>query len=138
MSKDYSQTKLEKLIAASAPEPIASEGLKLQILREARRDRSRLQACSQLIAVFASCLLLFVFTEASLHSVGQVSREVALSLSRKPAALELCQLELTGEEIGSWAHVEAVLKYRGELRRYLGPLSSASTVAQIPVEVSVF
>ncbi|MBL4883330.1 MAG: hypothetical protein JKY95_02185, partial [Planctomycetaceae bacterium] len=77
MDQEISQSELENLIAASAPQPVATEGLKLQILREARRQKNRLQSRYQLVGVVASCLLLFVLTEASLHSVGNASQQLA-------------------------------------------------------------
>ncbi len=131
MNIDYSPEELEKLIADSAPQPFATEGLKLQIMREAFRDKNRRQARRQILGVVASCLLLFFVSESSLHTVSRASQQIASGLAIEQTPLKLCQLEVSGEGVGSWAHVEAVMKYHGQVRGMLRPLASTSSMASL-------
>ncbi len=131
MDIDYSPDELEKIIADSEPLPLVTEGLKLQIMREAYRNQNRQRARRQILGVVASCLLLFFVTEASMHTVSRASGQVAATLSFKPASLQLCQVDLPGEVIGSWGHVEAMMKYHTQVRGVLRPLSSATSIASL-------
>ena len=131
MNIDYSPEELEKIIADSAPQPFATEGLKLQIMREAHRDKHRRQARQQVLGAVASCLLLFFVTEASLHTVRRASQQITAGFALEPAPLRLCQLELPGEGVGSWDHVEAVMKYHAQVRGMLRPLASTTSMASL-------
>ncbi len=131
MNIDYSPEELEKIIADSAPQPFATEGLKLQIMREAHRDKHRRQARRQIFGAVASCLLLFFITEVSMQTVSRASQQIASGLNLEPTPLRLCQLELHGDGIGSWDHVEAVMKYHTQVRGMLRPLASTSSIASL-------
>ena len=131
MNIDYSPEELERIIADSAPQPLATEGLKLQIMRQAHRDQHRRQARRQILGVVASCLLLFFVTEVSMQTVSRTSHQVASGFALEPAPLRLCQLEVSGEGVGSWAHVEALMRYHVQVRGMLRPLTSTSSLASL-------
>ncbi len=111
----HSCESIEELVALSSPTLKAGDGLRLQLMRQARKQAWQRTARRQLSVIAAFCALLFVVAESQLHSVSRTAAVVMQPLVVKPAQSTLCKLDVSPESIGEWGHVDAVLAYRSHV-----------------------
>lgn len=106
---------IEELVVLSSPSVKAGDGLRLQLMRQARKDAWQRTARRQLSVIAALCVVLFVVAESQLHSVSRTAAVVMQPLVIQPSQSTLCKLDVSPESIGEWGHVDAVLAYRSHV-----------------------
>ncbi len=137
-STDFDQ--IESLLMETPPPlPWAGEGLKWQILREARRVQRQQAARFQLSSLAAACLLfcLVSASQFSLEGTAQAVTGTFASLHTPSWFHALDQAQgVAGAEIGTWKHVEIALQHQQRISQKLsnslrgnGTPSRTSTVS---------
>ncbi|TWT61252.1 hypothetical protein [Rubinisphaera italica] len=106
---------IEELVVLSSPTVKAGDGLRLQLMRQARKEAWQRTARRQLTVIATLFIVLFVVAESQLHSVSRTAAVVMQPLVIPPSQSKLCKLDVSPESIGEWGHVEAVLAYRSHV-----------------------
>lgn len=110
------------LMETPPPLPWAGEGLKLQILREARRAQRQQTARVQLSSLAAACLLFCLISVGQFPLAG-LTRTVTAPLASQTARPWFSPLDraanLDGADIGTWKHVELVLQHQQRISQKL-------------------
>ncbi|HBN76781.1 MAG TPA: hypothetical protein DD473_13365 [Planctomycetaceae bacterium] len=106
---------IEDLVVLSSPTLKAGDGLRLQLMRQVRKDAWQRTARRQLTVIATLCVVLFIVAESQLHSVSRTAAVVMQPLVIQPSQSSLCKLNVSPESIGEWGHVDAVLAYRSHI-----------------------